>query len=88
MKKPLPLHEPLKVIGRIGKEGSRIFEGSGEILLPDGSVAVEAQGRYIRMPLERIADFDREDQEWRVVPSPNDPEEVEVGAEPGKEPLF
>jgi len=83
MKKPLPLRAPVKVVGRIVKEGSRIFEGSGEILCPDGSVAVEARGKYIRMPLEKIADFDREEQEWRITPHRNDPVEVELGPESG-----
>ena len=78
-KKPVPIDRPVRVVGRIVKEGSRIFEGTGEILLDDGSVAVEGQGRYITMPLESIADFDRDAQEWKVVPSENDPKDMEVG---------
>ena len=58
-KKPVPTDRPVRVVGRIVKEGSRIFEGTGEILLEDGSVAVEGQGRYIKMPIEKIADFDQ-----------------------------
>ena len=72
-KKPVPIGSPLRVVGRIVKEGSRIFEGTGEILLEDGSVAVEGQGRYIKMPIEKIADFDRDAQEWKVVPAAGDP---------------
>ena len=77
-KKPVPTDRPVKVVGRIVKEGSRIFEGTGEILLEDGSVAVEGQGRYIKMPLESIADFDRDAQEWEVVPRPGDPVELDL----------
>jgi uncharacterized protein (TIGR00369 family) len=77
-KKPVPTDRPVRVVGRIVKEGSRIFEGTGEILLEDGSVAVEGQGRYIKMPIEKIADFDLDAQEWKVVPAPGDPAEVEV----------
>jgi len=77
-KKPVPLDEELRVIGRITKEGKRIFEGSGEILLKDGSVAVEGYGRYIKLPLDKIADFDHDEQEWRVVSSPDDPDAVEI----------
>jgi uncharacterized protein (TIGR00369 family) len=79
-KKPVPTDRPIRVIARIARDGSRFFEGTGEILLDDGTVAVEGQGRYIKMPMEKIADFDRDAQEWRVVPSPEDPSEVEVGA--------
>jgi uncharacterized protein (TIGR00369 family) len=78
-KKPIPLNEELRVVGRITKEGRRIFEGSGEILLPDGTVAAEGSGKYIKLALEEIADFDVEAQEWRVIPAPEDPAEVEIG---------
>jgi uncharacterized protein (TIGR00369 family) len=78
-KKPVPTDRPVRVVGRIVKEGSRIFEGTGEILLEDGSVAVEGRGRYIKMPLESIADFDRDAQEWKVVPRPDDPVDAETG---------
>jgi acyl-coenzyme A thioesterase PaaI-like protein len=82
-KKPVPLRGPLRVIGRIVKDTPRFFEGSGELLLPDGSVAAEGRGRYIKMPLEKIADFDREEQDWKVVPLPEDPAEVDIGAAEG-----
>jgi uncharacterized protein (TIGR00369 family) len=62
-KKPVPLGEELRAVGRITLDRSRIFEGSGEIVLPDGSVAVEATGRYLKMPIDKIADGDF-DAEW------------------------
>ena len=77
-KKPVPTDTPVRVVGRIVKEGSRFFEGTGEILLEDGSVAVEGQGKYIKMPLSKIADFDPEKQEWKIVTSPDDPLEVDL----------
>ncbi len=77
-KKPIPLDEEVRVIGRITEDSNRSFEGTGEILLQDGTVAAEGWGKYIKLPLEKIADFDVEAQEWRVVPAENDPETVEV----------
>ena len=77
-KKPVPLDEELRVIGRITKDTRRIFEGTGEIILQDGSLAVEGYGKYIKLPLSKIADFDPETQEWKVVPSPSDPEVIEI----------
>ncbi len=77
-KKPIPLDDEIRVIGRIDKVTNRYFEGTGEILLKDGSVAVEAQGKYIKLPIEEIADFDIDEQEWQVVPSADDPESVEI----------
>ena len=77
-KKPIPLNQDIRVRCRIVKESSRVFEGSGEILLPDGTVAVEGFGKYLKMPIEKIADFDTTEQEWRVVESPHDPVTVEL----------
>jgi acyl-coenzyme A thioesterase PaaI-like protein len=61
-RKPVPLDGEIRAVGRITKDSSRLFEGTGEIVLPDGSVAVEASGKYLKMPIDRIAegDFSRE----------------------------
>jgi acyl-coenzyme A thioesterase PaaI-like protein len=76
-RKPVPIDEEIRVIGRIDNLANRYFEGSGEVLLKDGTVAVEGKGKYIKLPLDDIADFDFEEQEWRVTTSPNDPEAVD-----------
>jgi acyl-coenzyme A thioesterase PaaI-like protein len=75
--KPVPVGEEVRVLGRITKEGSRMFEGSGEILLKDGTAAVEGRGRYLKLPIDKIADFDKEAQEWKVTALRDDPEEFE-----------
>ena len=77
-KKAIPLEKTLRVIGRITRDSGRLFEGTGEILLPDGSVAAEGKGKYFKKPIEDIADFDFEAQEWRVVDLPDDPKEIEI----------
>ena len=75
-RKPVPLNEELVAIGHITNDSKRVFEGKGEILLPNGEVAVEAYGRYMKMPVEKIAgEFTT--QEWRVdVGDPTD--EIEI----------
>ncbi len=72
-RQPVPLGEEVHVIGRIERDRSRIFEGSGEILLSSGEIAVEGRGKYLKLPLEDIADFDHDVQEWKVVPAEDDP---------------
>jgi hypothetical protein len=52
--------------------------GSGEILLSDGTVAVEGKGRFLKLPIDKISDFDVEKEEWRIVRSTNDPREVDL----------
>jgi len=57
-RKPVPLDGEIRAIARITRDSKRLFEGSGEIVLDDGSVAVEATGRYMKLPIERIAEGD------------------------------
>jgi len=76
---PIPLEQSLRVVGRITHDSRRHFEGTGELLLQDGSVAAESKGRYLKMPIERIADFDFESEEWKVVPERHDPSEIQLG---------
>lgn len=77
-KKSIPLDQTVRCVGRMISETRRSYEGAGEILLPDGTVAAEGRGRYLKMPLEKISDFDAADQEWQVIPSADDPSEVEL----------
>ncbi len=63
-KKSVPLDVELKAIGRIDKDHGRIFEGSGEIILPDGTVAVSATGRYLKRNLEQIVEKEFLASEW------------------------
>jgi acyl-coenzyme A thioesterase PaaI-like protein len=77
-RKPVPLDEEIRVIGRIDHIANRYFEGSGEILLKDGTVAVEGKGKFIKLHIDDIADFDTEEQEWRITPSDDDPTFVDL----------
>lgn len=61
-KKPVPLGVELAVKGRIENNRSRMFTGSGEILLPSGEVAVTATAKYMKMPLEKISGGDMGDE--------------------------
>ncbi|MRS12274.1 MAG: PaaI family thioesterase [Actinobacteria bacterium] len=57
-RKPVPLDGEVVARGRITKDSGRLFEGTGEILLDDGTVAVEASGRYLRLPIDKITEGD------------------------------
>ena len=77
-KKPIPLDQELRVVGRITSQTGRIFEGTGEVILPGGEVAATGNGKYMQLPIEKIADFDHEEQEWRVVADECDPETIDI----------
>lgn len=65
-KKPVPLGMQLKAIGRITRDNGRIFEGSGELYLPNGEVAVTAEGKYMKRRLDQITDAQFTNNEWFV----------------------
>lgn len=67
---PVPLGAPLTIIGRITSDKSRIFEGAGELLLPGGAVAADCVGKYVKMDITKIADFNYDREEWYVRPDP------------------
>ena len=77
-KKPVPLDKELRVIGRITRDSKRVFEGTGEILLSDGTVAATAHGKYMKLALDKIADFNTEEQNWKINDLPEDPQFVEI----------
>ena len=63
--KPVPLDTPLTARGRITRDRRRVFEGTGEIYLPDGTVAVTAEALYARVPPEKVATVDPATLGWR-----------------------
>lgn len=65
---PVPLEVELTARGRITRNRRRLFEGTGELLLPDGVVAVTATGKYWKMPLGEIAADEAGELGWRVYP--------------------
>ncbi|MDQ7006158.1 MAG: PaaI family thioesterase [Acidobacteriota bacterium] len=72
-RRPLPLDTPLKVVATITSENRRAFEGEGAIFDPDGGVAVSGRGKYLKMPIDKIADFDRDHEQWVVLEEADDP---------------
>lgn len=77
-RRPVPLDQEVRAVARITRDSSRIFEGTGEIVLEDGTVAAEAHGKYLKMPLEQIAAAEFSDTEWFEDRSPL-PAGIELG---------
>jgi uncharacterized protein (TIGR00369 family) len=77
-RKPLPLDGEIRAVGRITRDTRRLFEGTGEIVLDDGTVAVEASGKYLKLSLGDITDGDfAESGEWFADPRER-PDQVEL----------
>jgi uncharacterized protein (TIGR00369 family) len=77
-KKPLPYEAELKCVGRIVKESRLLFEAEGEIITPGGEVAATARGRYVKLPVERIAEGFGEGDDWKVHLDIDDPAEIDI----------
>ena len=77
-KKLVPYGVALTVTGRVVENNRRLFAGEGEILLPDGTVAVTATAKYMKRRLSDIADFEANGETWQCYPDESDPEEIEL----------
>ncbi len=66
--KPVPLEIELTARGRITRVRRRLFEGTGEIYLPDGTAAVTSEARYLKLDLRDISEVDPDELGWRVYP--------------------
>jgi len=77
-RKPVPLGVELKAIGRITEERGPFFEGTGEILLPDGQVAVSCKGKYMKRNISDIASDNFSENEWFAVEDERPVEEIEL----------
>jgi acyl-coenzyme A thioesterase PaaI-like protein/predicted N-acetyltransferase YhbS len=76
-RRPVPLDGNVRAVGRITQDSSRLFRGTGEIVLADGSVAVEASGTYLRLPIERIAGQGFDENQW-FADERSRPDEIEI----------
>ncbi len=76
-RKPVPLDVELKVVGRIDTDKGRLFEGSGELYLPDGSIAVEAHGKYMKRRIDQITAANFTETSW-LVPDEEPPATIAI----------
>lgn len=65
-RKPVPLGVELTARGRITRDIHHVFEGTGELYLPDGTVAATAHGKWVRLKLSDISGMDPQELGWRV----------------------
>jgi uncharacterized protein (TIGR00369 family) len=79
--RPVPLDHDIRAIARITRDTRRLFEGTGEILLADGTVAVTASGKYVKLSLAEITQDVMDEAEWFADDRPR-PAAVDL-AEPG-----
>ncbi|MCX4265804.1 MAG: PaaI family thioesterase, partial [Firmicutes bacterium] len=76
----VPLEQTIVAVGRVTRNRSRMFEGSGEIYLPDGTLLASAEGRYMKLPVDKIVESETpiSDMNWRMLDVENAPEYIEL----------
>ena len=77
-KKPGPLDKPVKAIARITRNSRLIFEGTGEILLEDGSVAATGYAKYVKMSFNKLANETGGEDSLMMEDLTEGPSEVEI----------
>jgi uncharacterized protein (TIGR00369 family) len=65
-RKPVPMDCDVVSVGRLTRDTRRIFEGKAEILLENGEVAVEATGKFMKLPFSSISDKDLIGSDWQA----------------------
>jgi uncharacterized protein (TIGR00369 family) len=79
--KPIPVGVELKVFGRIDRHKRQFYEGSGELVLQDGTIGATATGTYIKIPVSQVQNMGKDMNlavmGWKLYPSEADPEYIE-----------
>lgn len=63
---PVPIETPLRVVGRILRLRGRLGKAEGQITLPDGTVACQAQMSLADVPKDLLANTNPGLLNWRV----------------------
>lgn len=77
-KKPVPLDKPIRSIARITRNTRLLFEGTGEIILEDGTVAAEGYAKYVKMKIEKLIKDMGDDDTLMMKDVTEAPDEVEI----------
>lgn len=77
-KKPVPLDCEIITVARVTRDTRKLFEGTGEIILPNGEIAVTASAKYVKMPVAQITDECNMAEEWIDIPDDDLVQYIEI----------
>lgn len=63
-KKPVPLNEQVKVVGKITRNTSRLFEAEGFIENKNGEILAMAHATYVKQTMTKIAGENFTEENW------------------------
>jgi uncharacterized protein (TIGR00369 family) len=67
-RKPVPVGQPLRLVGRLIRRRGRVAVARGEVHLPDGSLAADAEGMFVELPGPVADSQDLASLGWKVYP--------------------
>lgn len=67
-RKPVPIGQPLRLLGHAGEAHGRVAKATGEIYGPDGALLVEAQLVLVDIPDDILQGVNYEALGWKVYP--------------------
>lgn len=67
-RKPVPLNQPLKILGHAGENRGRVAKARGEIYGPDGQLLAQAEAVLVDIPQETLDSLDQDAIGWKVYP--------------------
>jgi acyl-CoA thioesterase FadM len=67
-RRSVPLNEEFVVRGRVEQDHGRMVQVRGEVVLADGTVAVEASATLVNIPPEQVDQMLSYDVGWKVYP--------------------
>ena len=65
---PVPVGQPLKMVGRVVKDRKRVAEAKAELFGPDGDLLAEADALLVSLPQEVMDSEDLDALGWKVYP--------------------
>ncbi|MDD2494579.1 MAG: PaaI family thioesterase [Tissierellia bacterium] len=77
-KKPVPFNKPIRAVARITRNSRLLFEGTGEIILEDGTVAAQGYAKYVKMSLKKMEKETGGEESMIIEDVTNAPFEVEI----------
>ncbi|NLW72843.1 MAG: PaaI family thioesterase [Chloroflexi bacterium] len=67
-RRPVPIEQPLKVVGTLLKRRGKVATAKGELFDPDGNLLAESSGMFVDLPQEQQAQMLEGMEGWRVYP--------------------
>ena len=75
-KKPVPLNEEIRVVGKLTKNTRLVFQAAGFVEDKDGNILATATATYVKMTADKIAGAPMTEEQWFL--QPDGMEEIEV----------